>query len=108
MPSHTERCRSANRFGPGEDFDCICNDVVIRPADRQLADIAQIAFTECQDPLQALARIRGLLDPKGTSGLASTLQIPPLRERLDALCKENESKGYYYVLVASVRKEVDR
>lgn len=76
---HDERCLSANRFGPSEDFECVCRKVEPvrngeRPAELLLADVAQIAFTECQDPLEALARIRGLLDPKRASGLGPELQ----------------------------------
>ena len=85
---HTERCRSLNYIGSGEDFYCVCRDESPlsdgrdvpqilngeRPAELLIADIAQIAFTECQDPLDALARIRGLIDPNRASCLPPELQ----------------------------------
>lgn len=106
MPSHTKRCQSANRFGSAEDFDCICDDGISkekREIGLLLADVAQIAFTECFDRDVALHRIRELLGPHRPPHL-------PLADRIETLCKESEQTGDspFHVLVTSLRREIVR
>lgn len=95
MPSHSEPCLSANRFGPREDFDCICPTEPPAPprsAAVLLDEVIQIAFTEGLLPGHAIGRIRELIDPERATCLRGSddadIALVPLRDRIEIRCQE--------------------